>query len=122
MREGSGRGRQAAQNARITVYAYAGGQWRREPLAGQSGGFAYTNDLGEYRAALRAGPYVMSAAYPFGVASWSRTSRRAWDIRPRTIRTRWAGDRENADGWKRRGGESGFHAERRRRRTGLAVM
>ena len=55
------------QNARITVYAYAGGQWRREPLAGQSGGFAYTNDLGEYRAALRAGPYVMSAAYPFGV-------------------------------------------------------
>jgi hypothetical protein len=55
------------QNARITVYSYSEGIWRRQPQTGQSGGFGYTNDLGEYRAALRAGSYIVSAAYPFGV-------------------------------------------------------
>lgn len=53
------------QNARITVYTYVDGEWRRTTQTGQPTQFGYTNDLGEYRAALRPGPYIVSAAYPF---------------------------------------------------------
>jgi hypothetical protein len=55
------------QDARITVYQYASAGWRRVPQAGEPTQFGYTNDLGEYRAAVRPGPYIVSAAYPFGV-------------------------------------------------------
>jgi hypothetical protein len=56
------------QNARITVYRYSGGEWLRAIQAGEPTQFGYTNDLGEYRAALRSGPYIVSAAYPFALA------------------------------------------------------
>jgi hypothetical protein len=55
-------------NARITVYTYAGGGWARVAQAGQPTQFGYTNDLGEYRAVLPAGSFIVSAAYPFAAA------------------------------------------------------
>ena len=55
------------QNARITVYRYSSGQWMRAIQTGEPTQFGYTNDLGEYRAALRPGPYIVSAAYPFAI-------------------------------------------------------
>ncbi len=56
------------QNARITTYRYANGIWLRTLQAGEPTQFGYTNDLGEYRAVLPPGPYVVSAAYPFALA------------------------------------------------------
>ena len=56
------------QNARITTYRYVNGVWLRTSQAGEPTQFGYTNDLGEYRAVLPPGPYVVSAAYPFAVA------------------------------------------------------
>ncbi len=55
------------QNARITVYRYDGGQWMRMAQTGEPTQFGYTNDLGEYRAAVRSGSYIISAAYPFAI-------------------------------------------------------
>ena len=55
------------QNARITPYRYVNGVWLRAIQAGDRTQFGYTNDLGEYRAVLPPGPYVVSAAYPYAV-------------------------------------------------------
>ncbi|MGD0498018.1 MAG: carboxypeptidase-like regulatory domain-containing protein [Bryobacteraceae bacterium] len=56
------------QNARITTYRYVNGVWLRTAQAGEPTPFGYTNDLGDYRAVLPPGPYVVSAAYPFALA------------------------------------------------------
>jgi hypothetical protein len=56
------------QNARITTYRYVNGIWMRTSQAGEPTQFGYTNDLGEYRAVLPPGPFVVSAAYPFALA------------------------------------------------------
>jgi hypothetical protein len=56
------------QNARITTYRYFYGGWVRTIQAGEPTQFGYTNDLGEYRAVLEPGAYVVSAAYPFVLA------------------------------------------------------
>ena len=56
------------QNARITTYRWVNGIWLRTSQAGEPTQFGYTNDLGEYRAVLPPGPYVLSAAYPFAIA------------------------------------------------------
>jgi hypothetical protein len=56
------------QNVRITTYRYFYGGWVRTGQAGEPTQFGYTNDLGEYRAVLEPGAYVVSAAYPFALA------------------------------------------------------
>ena len=56
------------ENARIMVYRYSGG-WLPVIQIGERSVYAYTNDLGEYRAALRApGPYIVGATYPSTLA------------------------------------------------------
>lgn len=55
-------------NARITFYGFVDGAWIQHSQAGTRSEFDYTDDLGQYRAPLPAGAYLVSAAYPFGLA------------------------------------------------------